>query len=132
MAKNYLGAVGIAVRDLDTSATFYTTILGMVELQRFDVSYMKEIVLGFAGVRGASVLLMQYTDGRNVESTGDPFKLVFYVADVRAALEAARAANYVVEREAAEVPSMENMIIGFVKDPDGCLIELMQKPAKNE
>ena len=129
--STYLGAAGIAVSDLDRSAAFYTELLGMVVLQTIEVPTMREIVLGFEGVRGASVLLMKYTDGRNPSCKDDPVKLVFYVANARATLEAIRDANYIVHREATEYPSMGGAIIGFAKDPDGYLIELVQKPAKS-
>ena len=129
--STYLGAAGIAVSDLDRSAAFYTELLGMVVLQTIEVPTMREIVLGFEGVRGASVLLMKYTDGRNPSCEDDSVKLVFYVANAKATLEAIRDANYIVHREATEYPSMGGAIIGFAKDPDGYLIELVQKPAKS-
>jgi len=129
--STYLGAVGIAVSDLETSAAFYTRLLGMVELQTIEVPTMTEIVLGFEGVRSASVLLMQYADDKKPNCQDDPLKLVFYMPDARATLDAIREANYVVVREATEYPSMGGMIIGFAKDPDGYLIEIIQKPARN-
>jgi len=128
--SKYFGAVGIPVSDLETSAAFYTEMLGMVVLQTIEIPVMKQIVLGFEGVRGASVLLMQYTDGRDVNCKDNPLKLVFYVPDTAATLEAARAANYTVEIEATPVPELGGAIIGFAKDPDGYRIELVQKPAK--
>lgn len=128
--SKYFGAVGIAVNELDTSAAFYTTLLGMVELQTVENPSMKQIVLGFEGVRGASVLLMKYTDDRNRNFKDSPVKLVFYVADTAATLEAIRAADYVIEREATAYAPMGGAIIGFAKDPDGYLIELVQKPAR--
>ena len=129
--SRYFGAVGIPVTDLDASAAFYTAMLGMVELQTIEVPAMKQIVLGFEGVRGASVLLMKYTDGRNVNCKDNPLKLVFYVPDIASTLEAVRAANYTIETEATPVAEIGGAIIGFVKDPDGYRIELVQKPAKN-
>jgi lactoylglutathione lyase len=73
---------------------------------------------------------MQYTDGRSPGCEDDAVKLVFYVPDANAILKAVRDANYVVHREATENPSMGGAIIGFARDPDGYLIELIQKPAK--
>jgi len=49
---------------------------------------------------------------------------------VRGIIETARAANVDIYKEAAEYESMGGSIIGLIKDPDGYLIELMQKPAK--
>ena len=128
--STYLGAIGIAVSELDSSAAFYTKMLGMVELQTIELPNMKEVVLGFKGSRSASVILMQYTDDSNPNCKNNPVKLVFYVADVKATLEAIRDANYRVTHEATEYPSMGGVTIGFAKDHDGYLIELIQKPAK--
>ena len=128
--SKYIGAFGIAVSDLDKSTAFYTDVLGMVVLQTIEIPNVKQIVLGFEGVRGASVLLMKYTDGRSPVCEEDAVKFVFYVPDAGATLGAARDAGFVVHREAAEVPSMGGAIIGFAKDPDGYLIELIQKPPK--
>lgn len=128
--SKYIGAVGIAVSELDASAAFYTEMLGMVELQTMEISGMTQIVLGFEGVRGASVLLMKYNDDTNRDFKNSPVKLVFYVPDTAATLEAIRAANYIVEKEATAYAPMGGAIIGFAKDPDGYLIEFIQKPAK--
>ncbi len=128
--SEYFGAVGIAVNELDTSAAFYTELLGMVELQTIEIPSMKQMVLGFEGVRGASVLLTQFNDGRNRDFEDSPVKLVFYVPDTAATLDAIRAANYIVEREAFAYAPMGGAILGFAKDPDGYVIELVQKPAK--
>jgi lactoylglutathione lyase len=130
MAKNYIGAVGIAVTELGASTTFFTDIVGMVVQQEMEIANAKQVVLGFEGVRGASIVLMQYTDNRRVECEGDPIKIVFYVPDVKATLDAVRTANYIVDREAVAFPAMGNAIIGFARDPDGHLIELIQKPPR--
>lgn len=130
----YLGAVGIAVNDLETSNRFYQQQLGMVQLQTIELPYIKEIVLGFAGSRSASVVLMSYTDGCDPAVKPDaknvPVKLVFYVDDAKAVLENIRQAGYTVVRDAEAFPSMGGALIGFGKDPDGYLVELIQKPAK--
>ena len=126
----FLSAVGLAVADLERSAAFYTDVLGMVVLRTIELPTVKQVVLGFEGVRGASVLLMQYTDGRSPGCDEGAAKLVFYVPDSRAMLEVARNAGHVIHMEATAVASMGGAIIGYVKDPDGYLVELIQKPPK--
>jgi len=128
--SHYLGAVGIAVSDLEKSARFYCDQIGMVQLQTIELPYMKEIVLGFEGIRSASVVLMHYIDGSNPNCTDNPIKLVFYVDNAKAILNAIRNANYPVTREAEVYPNMGGIIIGFGKDPDGYTVELIEKPAK--
>ncbi|MGI9220409.1 MAG: VOC family protein [Woeseiaceae bacterium] len=130
MAKSYMGAVGIPVTDLDASAAFFTSILGMVELQTIEIDVMKQVVLGFEGVRGPSVLLMSYTDGRDVDCKDNPMKLVFYVPDIVAAVETARSADYSIDTEPTPVAALGGALVAFVKDPDGYRIELVQKAPK--
>lgn len=126
--STYLTATGIAVSDLDASTNFYKEILGMVVHRTITLDIMVENILGFEGVRGTAILLMQYHDRRNCKDL--PTKLVFNVPDVRGIIETARAANVDIYKEAAEYESMGGSIIALIKDPDGYLIELMQKPAK--
>lgn len=128
--SQYFGAVGVAVTDLDASTDFYTDILGMVVLQTIEIPVMKQAVMGFAGVRGASVLLMNYTDGRDVNCKDNPLKLVFYVNDIAATVEAARTAGCKVEIEPHAVEQLGGAMVAFVHDPDGYRIELVQKPPK--
>ena len=85
MAK-YIGAIGVAVSDLDASLEFYTSMIGMVELQRMELPTMQQVVLGFEGVRGPSVLLMRHNDA-SVNTKDNPIKLVFYVPDTAGMLE---------------------------------------------
>ena len=63
--STYLTATGIAVSDLDASTNFYKDILGMVVHRTITLDIMVENILGFEGVRGTAILLMQYHDRRN-------------------------------------------------------------------
>jgi len=128
MAK-YIGAIGVAVSNLDASLEFYTSMIGMVELQRMELPSMQQVVLGFEGVRGPSVLLMRHND-TSVNTKDNPIKLVFYVPDTAGMLEEMRAANYVIHMEAKPIDILGGAIVGFAKDPDGYLVELVQKPPK--
>lgn len=130
MAARYLGAVGIAVNDLEASTTFYTELLGLVEMQRFEFPGITQLVLGFEGVRSAALLLRKHTGADQPVCKNLPVKLVFYLPDVRATLSQAHERNLIVERDAAAEPSMGGAIIGIIKDPDGYLVELIQKPPK--
>lgn len=126
---NYTGAVGIGVADLATSVAFYRDVLGMRELMTFSLPHMEEVVLGW-GRKGASIVLMQYTDGSDPVTTNLPVKLVLYVEDPVAIAATIRDAGYPIEREPEPVPTLNNAMIGFAKDPDGYLLELLQAPAE--
>ena len=129
--SKYVGAVGIAVDDLDVSAAFYTNTLGMTALQTIELPTMKEIIMGFEGTRSAAVILMKYTDGTTIPDGNQPGKVVFYVDDTAATLDAVREIDGTVESEAKAVESMGGAIIGFARDPDGHQLELIQKPPKS-
>jgi len=121
-----LGAVGIAVADLDRSAAFYRATFGMVDVMTFDLPHMQEIVLGFEGGRGAALVLMQYTDGSDNGHQGDPLKLVMYVADPAAVAATVPENGGRVTVAPKRWSSLGDALVGFVKDPDGHLIELLE------
>lgn len=125
-----LGAIGIGVRDLQRSADFYQRVLGMKQLQTFKLPYMDEIVLGLEGSRGSAIVLMHWTDGSERHYGSNGIKLVFYVADPKATAQRFRDDGLEVVREPAPVPGLGNAVVGFAKDPDGHLIELLQATAR--
>lgn len=129
MASTYLGAFGIGVSDLEKSADFYTGVVGMKQLMTLEPENMKEIVLGFEG-RGASLLLMHYTDGSNPNYSNNPVKVVLYVPDANAIMTAAQAAGAEVVRDLSPVAEIGNALVGMVKDPDGYVVEFVQKAQK--
>lgn len=122
---NYLGAVGIAVRDMEASAKFYAYAFGMTEQQRFHLPHMDEIVMGFEG-RSAAVVLMQYTDGVARAAHAFAGKLAFYLDDASGAAKRAVDSGATLVRAPAPVPGLGPTLIGFVKDPDGYTLELLQ------
>lgn len=121
-----LGAIGLGVRDLQRSADFYMRVLGMKQLQTFKLPYMDEIVLGLEGSRGSAIVLMHWTDGSERHYGSNGIKLVFYVPDPKATAQRFRDEGLEVVREPAPVPGLGNAVVGFAKDPDGHLIELLQ------
>ncbi|MGH1471804.1 MAG: VOC family protein [Cellvibrionaceae bacterium] len=128
--SEYLGAVGIGVSDLNRSVKFYTEVLGLTALQTINLKHMNEVVMGFKGTRSASVVLMNFIDDSNPNYLNNPVKLVFYKEDAKATISAIGAAGYDIVSEPTPYESMGNALIGFGKDPDGYLIEIIQKPNK--
>ncbi|QGG94989.1 VOC family protein [Actinomarinicola tropica] len=124
---NHMGAVGIAVSDLDRSVDFYTRVLGMTVLTTFELPHMDEAVVGW-GRRGAAVVLMRYTDGSDPTTRDLPVKLVLYLDDPVAAADRIRAEGLPIEREPAPVPQLGGAVVGFAKDPDGYTLELLESP----
>jgi catechol 2,3-dioxygenase-like lactoylglutathione lyase family enzyme len=121
-----VGAVGIAVADLDRSTDFYTRVAGLSVLMRLALPEMDEVILGYPGSKGAAVVLMHYTDGSDPAPSDLPVKLVFYVPDPQGFADAVAAEGLAIVRKPAPVPELGGTLVGFVKDPDGYTIELLQ------
>lgn len=125
-----LGAVGIGVTDLARSFSFYTEVLGMQLGYDLNVpGYADEKIMVFKGSKGASVVLMKYTDGIERNYRNNPIKLVFYVPNAAEVLARVEAAGYDVPEPATPRPAFNNTIVGFGRDPDGYLIEVVENPA---
>jgi lactoylglutathione lyase len=125
-SPDYLGAVGIGVSDLDRSVDFYTRVLGMRTIRTFKLDHMDEVIVAHEG-RNA-VVLMHYTDGSARNYKDNPVRLVFYVTDPKAALEAVRAEGLEVTREATPIEALGGAIVALAKDPDGYVLEFLQAP----
>ena len=126
-SPDFLTAVGIGVSDLERSTAFYRDVLGMQLQRTFELDYMDEVMLAHEG-RNA-VVLMHYTDGSARNYRDNPVKLVFYVADPGAIAGKVKAAGLEVTREPAANASLGGALICLAKDPDGYVIELIQRPA---
>ena len=53
-------------------------------------------------------------------------KLVFYVPDPKELAARIRAEGCEIVREPEPVPELGEVVVGFARDPDGCLIEILQ------
>jgi lactoylglutathione lyase len=124
-SPDFLTAVGIGVSDLERSTAFYRDVLGMQKLRTFELDYMDEVMLAHEG-RNA-VVLMHYTDGSARNYRDNPVKLVFYVTDPAAIAAKVKAAGFEVTHEPAANASMGGALICLAKDPDGYVIELIQR-----
>lgn len=123
---NGFGAVGIGVSDMARSVEFYTEVMGMEQMQTFDLPHMTEVLLGYNGE--GSVLLMHYIDGSDQHYTNNPVKLVFNIDDPQALAAKIKAAGLEVTREPKPLPDFGNIIAGLAKDPDGYVIEIIKQP----
>lgn len=120
-----LGAAGIGVTDLARSVDFYTRQFGMRKAMDFSLPDMDEAVLVFRGQQTGLVLMAHHDQtGHDYAATGG--KLVFYVEDPAAVAASIRDDGCEIVREPAPVPELGDAVVGFAKDPDGHLIELLQ------
>ncbi len=125
-SPDFLGAVGIGVSDLDRSVDFYSRVVGMSVTQTFKLDYMDEVVLAFEG--RTAVVLMHYTDGSARNYKDNPVKLVFYVVDPLSISDRIKAEGLEIVREPTPMASMGDALLGLAKDPDGYIVELIQRP----
>ena len=129
-ATNTFRSVGIVVSDIDRSIAFYRDVVGMQERRRIDVPpmHLLEVVMGFGEEGGGGALvLMHYSDETNRRYVDIGGKLVIGATDPAAVVEAARAAGCEIVAELAEYPGYG--LIGFVKDPDGYTLEVLEATA---
>lgn len=119
-----VSAVGIGVTSLETSMAFYQDTLGMRSVATFELDYMDEIVL-VAPNGGSAIVLMEYTDGIERNVTNLPVKIVLRVADPAALAANIREAGYEIVREPVPSEAVGGAIVGFARDPDGYLIEIL-------
>ena len=125
-SPDLLGAVGIGVSDLAKSTDFYSRVIGMTQTQTFSLDYMEEVVLAFEG--RTAVVLMHYTDGSVRNYKDNPVKLVFYVTDPKAVSDRIKADGLEIVREPEAMDALGGAVVGLAKDPDGYIIELIQRP----
>lgn len=117
----------LRVADLDKSLDFYTNVLGMKQLKRFEnTEYRYTLVFVGYDENGACIELTYNwdTDSYNL---GNAFgHIALGSDDIYAACEKIKAAGGNVIREAGPMKGGETHI-AFVKDPDGYQIELIQQ-----
>jgi lactoylglutathione lyase len=122
-------SVGIGVSDLERSVDFYTRVCGMKQVQTIKLDYMDEVIVAYSPdgsiAKGSRLVLMHWTDGSRRNYKDNPIKLVLGVPDAKAVADRIRAEGLEIVREPVQSKVSPN-VVGFAKDPDGYLIELLQ------
>jgi catechol 2,3-dioxygenase-like lactoylglutathione lyase family enzyme len=124
----FMSAAGIGVSDLDAAITLYTDGLGMREVERLVRDDRIEVVLQSADSRGSQIILMDFTDGVGRNFQQNPGKLVFYARDAQLFANRFTAAGGRITVPPAPQPSVGNVIVGFGRDLDNNLIEIVGEP----
>lgn len=116
-----LSGVAVWVRDVERSARFYVEALGCVERLRTG----DRIIVAGAGQASSLMLAPAPADHDPARLAAGLMKLVWETDDAAASYRDALAAG----ASAVEEPRLRTeapYVIGFVRDPDGYLIELIQ------
>ena len=127
-----LNSVRVAAKNAEALGKFYSAAFGLKETNRLTIGNGVELFLNFGDTVEAAransspqVVIMQTAEG----PAGDPvMHVIFTVTDAAATAAAAKAAGGTVIREPAQFGTT-GIVIGFVGDPEGNRIELIQ-PAR--
>jgi lactoylglutathione lyase len=119
-----LSAVGIGVSDLQKSTDFYVNVMGMEKVRTYELDYMNEVLLRYPG-NESYIVLMHWIDGSNPNYKNLPIKIVSRVKDPVALQEKIRAAGYEITREYTPSDQVGGASVGFAKDPDGYVLEIL-------
>jgi len=117
-------AVGIGVSDLAKSADFYVNVMGMEKTRSIKIDYMDDEILRYPD--GESYLVLtHWTDGSARNYKDLPIKIVTRVKEPVALPAKTRAAGHKVTREPQPSAQVGGAIVGFAKDPDSYMLELL-------
>ena len=120
----------IRVKDLDKSMDFYTRLLGMKELRKKDFP-SGEFTLAFVGYgeeTAQTVIELTHNWGQD-----DPYDLGHGFGHFALAVPDVATACDILASEGVEIPRPAGpmkhggSVIAFIKDPDGYLIELVER-----
>lgn len=115
--------------DLDRSIEFYTQVLGMRLLRRKDYPEGRFTLafVGYADESEQSAIELTYNWDTNQYEHGNAFgHIALEVGDAKAYCDQVRQAGGQVVREAGPMKHGAT-VIAFLRDPDGYLIELIEK-----
>lgn len=121
-----VGQYCIYVKDIVASERFYTEIIGLKVQSRTEIDDVHEIVLAADQGGGRLQLAERYNGGQDIDHGFALWKIYMNVDDAMAVHDSAVAAGFestMVPRQLERWP----VIVGFINDPDGYSIELMQR-----
>jgi lactoylglutathione lyase len=120
-----IGNIAISVSDLERSERFYTEGLGLEVLTRIEAPEVREVIVGTPG-EGSQLMLAWDRMSREPINPAGIWKVFLFTDDAGSLYDAAISAG--AEPVAAPQHLEQfNVTIGFVKDPDGYLIEIGQR-----
>jgi lactoylglutathione lyase len=121
-----VGQYCIYVSDIEHSERFYTEIIGLKVQSRTEIDDVHEIVLAADDGGGRLQLAERYNGGQPVDHGFALWKIYMNVDDAMDVHDRAVAAGY-TSTMVPEKLDRWPVIVGFINDPDGYSIELMQR-----
>ncbi|KTC96828.1 lactoylglutathione lyase [Legionella feeleii] len=117
----------LRVTDLDKSIAFYTSMLNMklISHREYPEGRFSLVFLGYPDNPGGAQLELTYNWDKNSYEKGDAYgHIAIAVDDVYQACARIKAQGGNIVRDAGPM-KYGDIILAFVKDPDGYLIELL-------
>ncbi|HEX4017780.1 MAG TPA: VOC family protein [Frankiaceae bacterium] len=120
-----VGQFCIYVSDLERSVSFYTDIIGLKVQSRTEIDDVHEAVLAADDGGGRLQLAERYNNGQPIDHGFALWKHYMIVDDAIATHQKAVGAGY-TSTMVPERLERWPVIVGFINDPDGYSIELLQ------
>jgi len=118
----------LQVKDLDRAISFYSSAIGLVEMNRVEAEItgrkVSEVVFMPTYPGGPLFVLAQFHDSQAPAS--NELILGFATKDMDGAIARAEAAGGRVLEPAHDVAGMPGMRVAFIADPEGHLVQLSQ------
>jgi lactoylglutathione lyase len=126
MAEQRIAGMGVHVTDLDRSVDFYTTVLGMHVVGRFEFEGITEVLVGYGELGSApNIVLVDRAANPGPHDLGTGFdRILLMVDDVDATCERLRAFGCPITGEPDVALEMPVRIV-MAQDPDGYGLELI-------
>jgi lactoylglutathione lyase len=120
-----VGQFCIYVSDIQRSERFYTEVMGLKVQSRTEIDDVHEIVLAADSGGGRLQLAERYNGGQPVDHGFALWKFYINVDDAKATHDAAVAWGCESTMEPQKLDRWP-VIVGFINDPDGYNVELVQ------
>ena len=119
----------LCVADLERSAQFYTNVIGLREAWRYRLPGLQEVVLqSVEKPDGMSLGLMLWDPPRAVVVGHEHGRIGVVTSDIEAFFARARGQGARVLEEPLAMPEI-GIKVGFLADPDGYAVEVVQMVA---
>jgi lactoylglutathione lyase len=129
VAEQRIAGVGVHVTDLDRSVGFYTSVLGMHVVGRWEFEGVTEVLVGFGELGSApNVVLVDRAGNPGPYEMGTGFdRILVMVNDIDGTCKRLRAFGCAITG-APEVNLEIPVRIVMAQDPDGYGLELIEGP----
>ena len=121
----------LQVKDLDRAVAFYSSVIGLVEMNRVEAEItgrkVSEVVFMPTYPGGPMFVLAQFHDTQS--TAANELILGFATKDIAGLIARAEEGGARVLEPAREVPGMGGMQVAFIADPEGHVVQLSQAGA---